>query len=214
MDDNLTKQLNDFFSQYTPITFTPGDSLITDSTPSGVFYLKAGYVRQYTINGSGNELLINIYKPSTFFPMTWTLCDIPNRHYFEALTNCQLLRASKEQFVAFLDGHPQVLRDLTRRLLVGLDATLERMEHMASGNTYQKVILALAIMARRFGKGQTQNVTPALHLKQETLGSLAGTTKESLSRVLSQLKKNGLITTEDGTITITDLDALEAELAS
>lgn len=212
MNQNITDKLDKFFNAFTPVSFEAGDSLINGTSPSGVFYLKSGYIRQYAVDGSGNELLINIYKPNTFFPMTWAIADINNRHYFDAIGKVEAYRAPKEQFLEFLDQNQDVLSDLTRRLLVGLDATIERLENFSTGGTHQKVILALLSLARRFPDPEPHSVTITLNLKQEAIAAIAGTTKESLSRALSTLKKQGVIDINGGKITIKDMEMLVDEL--
>lgn len=209
-DPKLVASLDKFFSQFTKLDFNKGDSLISGNTPSGIYYLTSGHVTQTATTPQGDNILHNIYKPGTFFPMTWGLADIPNRYYFLALGPATAYRAPKEEVRSFLQQTPDVLFDLTRRAFVGLEATVVRLEHINQGSAYQKVVHALVIVANRFSDVDQQS-TISLPLTHETMANLAGTTKETYSRTISQLKKKGLIDTTTH-LQIPDLPRLAAEL--
>lgn len=212
MTQSITSKLDSFFSNYTKVSFSPGDTVITGNTPNGVFYLKQGYIRQFSTTNTGEEILHNIYKPATFFPMTWALADIPNRYYFEAVTPVTAYRASVEATVEFLQSHPEILFDLTRRLLIGLDAILLRLEHVQS-RAEIKVIYCLTTLARRFSNDpDSQPARVTIRLSQSVLASMAGVTKETFSRHLSSLKKQGLVDSQQGKLIIKDLASLESKL--
>ena len=84
-----------FYKQFKTRTYKKGETLIrSDDDPQGIFCLKKGYIRQYTISAAGTELTLHILKPTSYFPMVWAINGTPNVYYFEALTPVEVgLRA-------------------------------------------------------------------------------------------------------------------------
>jgi len=210
---DIQDKLEKLFSKYTPITSKKNEAIIAGNNPTGVFYLSQGYIRQSSVSPSGAETLLNLYKPGTFFPMTWAIADIPNSDFFETLTPIKAWRAPKHAVVDFLRQEPEVLFDLTRRLLIGLDSTLDRLESFYLHEADKKTLLALVILAKRFSSNIDSN-SPIIDLpiKQEALATLAGTTKETFSREMSKLKKEELISYNRGQIIIHDFAQLKKRL--
>lgn len=211
MDDAVAAKVKDFFGQYTKLSFSKGSTLIPANTPSGVYYLENGYVRQFQVSNSGEELLVNIYKPGTFFPATWIVADLANRHFFEAVTKVECFRAPKEAVLHFMKKEPRVTFELLKRILIGLNATVERVENLTLTDARQRVAHTIYTYALRFAETvpETNTVRIELQLKQETLASIAGITKETWSREVSKLKRERIIENHSNFLHITNIKALE-----
>ena len=98
-----TNQLNRFFSRYTLIHFEKGSTILrADDTPQGVYMIRNGYVCMYSLPHTGNSLTLNIFKPSSFFPLTWAIADIGNSFFYDALTPVDIYRAPLDAFVRFV----------------------------------------------------------------------------------------------------------------
>ncbi len=154
MKSTLKKLDESFFVKYKTIQrYKKNQSIIgPGADPSGVFYLKSGFVRLYLISEDGKELTFNIFKPGTYFPMIWALNDTPNVFFFESLTDVLLLKAPRDEVVKHIEDNPDILYDLTKRTLNGLDGMTRLMEALLTGSAYQQIASVLLVLARRFGK--------------------------------------------------------------
>src|SRR6266852_998882 len=101
--------------------------LCADDTPSSVFYIKSGYVRVYRLSEQGEELTLTILKPNDFFPLTYGMHMVTNPYYLEAITPLALWKAPQDQFLNFVQANPDVLHELTTRLMVRFDGVMSRM---------------------------------------------------------------------------------------
>ena len=104
------------------------------------------------VTEDGKELTLNIFKPGSYFPMVWVMGDSPNKYEFQTLTKVELIRTSKESFLSFIEKDPEILMDLTRRILTGVDGLLTNIQYIFFGNSYHRVLSVLVICARRFGE--------------------------------------------------------------
>lgn len=213
MDSILTEKLEKFFSQFRLLPLKKGELVIRpDDNPQGVYFLKNGYVRMYAIFEDGRELTLNIFKPHTYFSMIWTIGNLTNTYYFQAMTEAELERAPKEQFLEFIKGNPEIMFDVTRRVLVGLDGLLTNVLHLLSGSAEKRVVAALFLSAKRFGE-KTQNgaIIIKLPLTHQDIANLAGITRETASIEMGKLTKKGLVSSKNHCLVIEDLERLEEE---
>lgn len=214
MDEQISKKLKVFFTRYKKQTYKKGEILVrADDDPAGVFYLTDGYVRMYLITGKGDEIVLNIFKPISFFPMSWAINNTKNIYYYEALTEVTLWRAPKEDTIAFLKKNPDVLYDLVSRLYRGVDGILTRMAYLMSGNAHTRLITELLIAGKRFGKPNDKNEV-TLTVSEKDLAAQAGMTRETVSREMKVLKDKGLVTLHKTILTIKDIQSLEEELSN
>jgi CRP/FNR family transcriptional regulator len=141
--------------------------------------------------------------------MMWAVADIPNKYYFDTLTEAKLWRAPRDKVLEFIKGDQEVLYDLVIRLFAGMAGTLERLEHLTLTDARKKVIHSLIICTHRFGQPSSDGTIINLPLKQDTLASIAGTTKETLNREISKLKKAGILDYQGNLLLIRNPEELE-----
>lgn len=212
MTEDVSKKVDEFFLKHTYQTYKKGQILVrADETPSGVFYIKTGTVREYAISKQGEEVVVNVFKPYSFFPMSWAINQTPNAYFYEANTGVELWRASREDVVDFLRNNPDVVYNLLSRVFSGIDGLLMRMTYLMSSDAYTRLIIELLIYAKRFAQGKTQ---VPLQISEKDIASQSGMTRETVSREMKILKEKSLIIHRDNTFVIPDIKKLELELAS
>ncbi len=214
MNPAISEKIDSFFKQFKHQIYKKGEILIrADENPSGVFYLTRGRVKEYAISKKGEELDINIFKPLSFFPMSWAINQTTNVYYFEALEELEIWKASREEVVDFIKQNPDVLFDLMSRVYKGVDGILMRMTHSMSGEAYGRVIAEILIVSRRFGK-TTDNQKVELNISEKDIANQAGIARETVSREIRILKAKEILTFAKNKLVINDLKKLEDELSA
>jgi CRP/FNR family transcriptional regulator len=204
------KVVEEFFSSYTPLKFKKGDTIIrAGDEPNGVMYLVGGHVRMYALSPSGDVVVLHVFAPGSFFPMLWAIAEAENRYYFDAATATEVYRAPKADVLAFFSRHPEVLFDLTRRLLSGMAGLLMRLESLVFGEASVKTALLLLHFAKHFGEREEGGIVLRVPLAHREIASWIGTTRETASLQMEQLKKEGIIKYKGRTIIITDMESLK-----
>lgn len=213
MDKSLSTHVADFFKQYKHQLYQKGEILIrADDDPSGIFYLKKGTVKQYAISKKGEEIIINIFKSNTFFPMSWAINGTKNNYYFEAITDAEVYRAAKEDVIEFIQKNPDVSYNLLKRVYIGTDGLLARMVYLMSENAYDRLVIELLIHVKRFGKKNIQGLIE-VPTSEIDLAARSGMTRETVSREMKKLKDKQLLTLTKNILVIKDLTQLEKELS-
>lgn len=209
MIQNGIKELGDFFGKKKVIHYKKGETILRPGdTPQGVYFLNKGYVRLYSISESGEELTLIIFKPYDFFPMMWAINGAANENHLEAITDVQLYRSPREDFLRFLADNPYVFLDLTSLILIRMGGILRRLEYMAFGNAYQKVASILMICAERFGIKQSNGMLIDVPLTHKDLAMLVGMTRETVSIEIKKLEREGIVAYSKKQILVKDMRKL------
>lgn len=211
--DTAIRKINDFFYSYPMIVYKRGETILrAEDCPLGVYYLKSGYVHQYIISPSGETFMVHIYKPGSFFPLTWILNDAPNIYHFDAMGPTHIVRAPKDVFNQFLRENPDVLYYATQRLAAGISGLVNRVGQLVLDDAFTKTVLLLLYYADNFGENMTEGVMIQLPLAHREIASWIGTTRETASLQVETLKKKGLVTVRDRQIIVRDIAALRKEI--
>lgn len=211
MDPLIAKKIDEFFGKYKILSYKKGEILVrADENPSGVFYLKMGRVKKYAISKKGDELIVNIFKPVSFFPMSHAINHLPNNYFYEAMEDLVLIKAPSEEVVKFLKNNPEVTYDLLSRVYRGTEGLLTRMTYLMAGNAYSRLIAELIIVAKRFG--QTNKKEVVVTTSEKDLATQIGMTRETVSREMKILKDKKLVSFAKGKLVVKNIDLLEEEL--
>lgn len=204
-----------FFSKYPSYDYGKGDVLmLANEDPKYIYYLIRGQVREYDISSKGDEIVVNVFKPPAFFPMSWAVARIPNRYFFEAATKVAVHKAPPEDAFEFIKKNPDVMLDLLTRLYSGMDGMRRRMAHLMGGNAKNRLLFELVIECRRFGEQVGDDGSYEIRISETELGARSGLTRETVSREIQELKALGLVKVGHNSLKINDLDALEKQLGS
>lgn len=210
MTQTLQMTSESFFCQQRELSFRQGEVLIhSQKRAEGVFFLKSGIVNLVFISPQGEEGVLNVFKPGSFFPVQALLTadEWQSDFSFVAAEDVQVYKAPVAKTREFLQQHPEVVHDLLTRIYRGLDGMFHRMAQLMTGSARERIVQELVIRAKRFGVEQGPTVT--FEINEKELAVLAGVTRETVSRVLSDLKKENLVEYAHQRVVISDLLALE-----
>jgi CRP/FNR family transcriptional regulator len=211
MEDVIAKKIDEFFLKYKFRLYKKGEILIrADDDPSGILYLKEGIVKKYAISKKGDELVVNIFKPISFFPMSWAINNSPNAYFYEAMTELKIWKAPRDEVNAFIKDNPDVMYDLLSRVYRGTEGMLTRITYLMAGNAYSRLITELLIHAKRFG--YKDGVSIEVKVTEKDIAAQSGMTRETVSREIKNLKNKGLISFKKNVLHIQDIHLLETEL--
>lgn len=210
---DTTQKIATFFTSYPIHTFEKRQILMGPDDPlPGIFYIIGGRVSQYDITASGTEVVVNVFKPQAFFPMSQAINNTPNTYFFEASTDIVTHIAPLADAMQFLRSNPDVTFDLLARVYRGTDGLLRRMAHLMGSDARSRLLFELLNAAYRFGELQKDGTT-FVPIKETDLARHSGLARETVNRNLQGLKKAGLLEVTHKGFTISDPAELEAMLS-
>lgn len=214
MDKKSIEKLDALTAHFRTDVYKQGHVLLhAESNPPGVYYLLEGQVKQYDITDSGQEIIVNIFKPFTFFPMTWALNNTYNQYFFEALTDIKIKTIPVADIKNLIASEPDVTLDLLKRLLTGVSGLQRRMAHLMAGEASSRVAYEIIIESKRFGALQKDGST-AIAVSQVELASRTGLSRETVNREIQKLTKAGQVHMTGKKLIVKDIRSLASELGS
>lgn len=208
---SASEKIVSFIKPFPRVVFRKGEFLLSPYVkPAGIFFLTSGIVRMCNSSKKGDEVIINVYKPISFFPLGWLLNDTENTFFFEAVSLVRTSVVPKPTVRDFLEHEPGVTYDLLQRIVRGLDGYFLRVEGLMSGDARMRVVIQLVLQARRFGKKTREG--DVLEMTHQTLASLSGLSRETVTREIGKLQKQGKILYRNKTLVIPNIELLEHEI--
>lgn len=178
--DRLYRQGAHIFMQGEPLT--------------NVYFIHKGKVKIYKTDSQGKEQIVNILQKGDMFPHQGFFRKDDYPAYSEAIEDTVLIYIPITSFENFLITHPEICVKLFRvlgDLIVDLQS---RLEQKILHNTYEQIIMLLIRLAKRHGEEvENNNFRITTQFTNRELANMIGSSRETVSRTLSQLKKDNLI---------------------
>lgn len=214
MNDPVLKKLTDFFSKYPAVEYKKGQKIIRayDQITS-IYFLEKGFVRQFVTTKDGEDITLHVFRNFSYFPIMLVLGKSPNKYIFESVMNAVTRKAPAQDVVAFLKKDQDVLFDLTSRFAEGLIGLLLKIESELYKDALEKVTAVLVYLSDTFAEQKNGHATIGLPFTHTDIASWVGIQRETVSRQMEKLEKQGFIKHEKNFITILKGDQLKKLIA-
>lgn len=212
MKPEVQKLLHSFFEKSELKSFPKG-AIVVKPHGEKVFFLTKGVVRMFGLSKEKDELTLNIYKPSSLFPVS-LIFDVENKYTFDCLTEVQGYFTPKKDLERFIKMNPPALFDLLERIYQGFDGFFMHIEALLVRDAHHRIITQLILYARRFGQRDGNVITFEWHITHSQLASQTGLARESVTREIKKLQNKGFIGYSGKKLCIYDLPRLEEALLS
>jgi CRP/FNR family transcriptional regulator, cyclic AMP receptor protein len=189
--------------------FPPGAMLCFEGDPAtDVFILLDGWVKILGGTSDGRELVLALRGQGDTVGEVAGETTGHRTATVQAIGTVRALIVAYGKFSSFLDSHAGA-GDAYRRMVTRRWNDAESMLRSRSvTNGVQRLAVLLLELADRHGGGTAHEVRIAMPLSQEELASMAGTSRATVTRALSNWRQRGIIRTGKRDLTITDLTTL------
>jgi len=177
--------------------FAKGESIFLEGDPPDFFYVvQEGRVKLFNNSPSGKNFTTMVaYRGDTLHAVV-LFERKPLWISAQAMDEATLLCVRREEFLSFVAKYPSVLMKIIGILGEQVHSAHERLIDMVGERIEQRLLNVLNMLCYKFGT--------TLSFTSEELADLAGTTTESAIRIMSQLKKSGLISSSRGKVIVLD----------
>jgi CRP/FNR family transcriptional regulator, cyclic AMP receptor protein len=189
--------------------YPPGATICVEGDPAThVFVLLRGWVKVISASDSGHESIRALRGEGELVGEIAGEMGGRRNATMQAIDAVHALIVGFDRFNSFLDTHPRAshaFRHMMTQRWSEAETTL-RMRPFTSGA--QRVAGLLLDLAGRHGSQAGGAIQIVLPLSQEELASLAGTSRATVARALSNWRKRGFIRTGPRRITVIDVQGL------
>lgn len=176
-----------------------------NETGTSMFLLVAGRVKVSLASPEGRELVLNYLEAPAHFGEMALVDGQPRSSDVIAVTDVEVLSLDGKDLSAAIQLQPRLALSLIATLSRRLRHTINRLEDMAFHDATHRVMRVVLNVAT--AGLETRGAPVVQGMTHYDIATLAGTSRETASRVISQLAKDGIVTTKGRRI-IVSLDRL------
>lgn len=203
--------LKDFSAAKSVTAYPAGAVLFLETQePRGVFLLCEGEVKLSISSSEGKTLILRIAKPGEILGLVPTLTGARYEVTAEALHPCQVAFVRRDDFLRFVAKHPQAYQNVAKELSVYYQAACEQLRTVALASSANERLARLLLDWSAGGTETRQGIRIKLPLTHQEIGSFIGTTRETVTRTLSEFKSRHLVALQGSTLMIPNREALES----
>ncbi|WP_033829477.1 Crp/Fnr family transcriptional regulator [Bacillus andreraoultii] len=180
---------------------------------SNVYFIFDGKVKIYRLDAQGNEQIVNVLNKGAMFPHQGFFRNDSYPANAVALENALLFYIPIHSFEQFLIKNPVICIKIFRILGDQIVDLQNRLEEKILYNTYEQILLLILRLTKNHGErliDTTYRITT--QFTNRDLANMIGSSRETISRTFSQLRKKNLIDTDSNGFLIIDTDKLKEEL--
>ncbi len=193
-------------------TYAAGALVYTPHQPlEALFILKRGRIRIFRVSPDGRALTTAIINPGTIFGEMVIVGQQMHDSFAEALDEVVVCVMTRADVQRLLLGDQRIAARISETLGRRLSQLEQRLSDAIFKSVPERIAGTLTVLAAgrhplSLGRGLQVSLT------HEQLAALAGTSRETTTKILGEFADQGLLTLGRGKITLLDLDQL-AKLA-
>lgn len=172
--------------------------------PEGMYGIMSGQVRASSTTVDGREALLAVLEPGVWFGESSLFDGLPRTYDAYAQGECILLLIPRAPLEALLAQHPVLYRQFVKLLCQRIRLSLLLQESNGLLALEGRLANRMLLMANL-----EQLPSPTLHVSQEDLSKMLGTSRQSVNKVLKGWELRQLIRRHYGCITLCNLGELE-----
>jgi CRP/FNR family cyclic AMP-dependent transcriptional regulator len=171
-------------------------------TPEMIYILKEGRIEMFRLSSDGKRLTTGEIFPGTVIGLRGVLARATQKNFAQAVEDSTISTISKEQFIKYLNSNPA----LAVRLLENSYQLVSMLEERLIAVTYVSVRLRLADFLLNNINDDSEILS---NFTQEEIGNTIGAARQVVTKHLSMMRKEGLLTTKPKEIKVIDRRGLE-----
>ena len=185
--------------------FEPKDTIFTPGDPDDqLYFLLSGAVRLYKIYGDYKEATTALLKDSGVFGKLNLVEGRWQDVFAEAVTEARVASIQKAALERVIKSDPEFALRLFSSLSERLRQSDEVIESLLHREVSTRLATLLVNLGDRFGEDDLIDV----RLTHQDLANMIASTREAVSKVMSELQRDGVIETRNRRIAILDRGAL------
>lgn len=175
-------------------TFKKEPIYLQDAPSNSIYFLKKGRIKISKTSPDGKETTLFVVKPGEIFGEL-ALVDSGNRtHRAEALDEEVIVCVfTKDRFIQILDQHPELSRQVYKKIGERLKIIEKKLSDLVFMTSEQRIILFLIEMGEPVLKSSVDEAYIKPFFTHEEIAHLTATSRQTVTTVLNELKKDGII---------------------
>lgn len=178
----------------------PGDAL---------YFVRKGVVKLSKTMEDGREQILHYVKEGDIFAEVLLFDGGPFPATAQVVEEAEIGIIHNQAIENFLHQHPHLTLQILKVMSKRLRQAQAQIQNLAQNNTLRRLIITLLKLAQDYGENTPDGLKINLVLGQQDLANMIGSSRETVTRFISELKKAKVIKINRQYITILDMDKLK-----
>lgn len=164
-----------------------------ENTSEYMYLIIEGEAKVTQITDGGKEIILSVHQTGDFFGELSLIDGKTAPATVRATRNSVIAIISRKDFYSILYSQSKVLDKLLRILCGRLRESMKKIQMMNFNNATQRVKMLLLMLAESYGEKGEEGTILKIKLIHQDIAAMTGLTRETVTRILDKLKRNGEI---------------------
>jgi CRP-like cAMP-binding protein len=178
--------------------------LVEESAGETFFLISKGTVKITRMSDDGREVILAILGEGDFFGEMALLDGEGRSANVIALEDAKVLTLQRSDFLDILERFPKIAIHLLKELTARIRHSDQQIESLSLSDAEQRISLVLIRLAEEMGQIKEGTVTIEHIPYQQDIANMAGTSRETVSRVYKMLEDKNHIVRDGKALKIID----------
>jgi CRP/FNR family cyclic AMP-dependent transcriptional regulator len=175
----------------------------------GVYILCSGRVKLSTTSRDGKTLILRIAQAGEVLGLHATVSGKPYELTAETLQPCQLDFVKRDDFLRFLHNHGDACLHAAQHLSQNCEDAYEMIRSLGLSHSVSEKLARLLLEWASEGESTKDGIRIKVSLTHEEIAQLIGTSRETVTRVLSEFREKQFAQLRGSTLLIRNKTGLE-----
>jgi CRP/FNR family cyclic AMP-dependent transcriptional regulator len=173
-----------------------------------MYVVLGGKVKVTKSSPGGKETILAIHRPGDFFGEMALLDGKTSPATVSAMEDCRIISISSADFHHLLMRNEKIVQQIIKVLCARLRQVWSQVQSLSYSNADSRIRLGILQLARRHGVQDSRGIIVDLKITHQELAEMVGTSRETVTRTLAQLQKQGIILVDHRRIVVLNPRAL------
>jgi len=190
--------------------YPKGSTLFVEGEkPRGVFILCSGKAKLTTSSSEGKTLIVRVAAAGEILGLGSTVLDTAYEQSAETTEPAQVNFIRRDEFLRLMNSHSEILLRVAQQLSKSVLSAERDIRTFGLSQTTAERLAKLILDWTKNGEETPKGVRVKVLMTHEEIAQMIGTTRETVTRLLSDFKRKKIIDVKGSSVFILGKDALE-----
>jgi CRP/FNR family transcriptional regulator, cyclic AMP receptor protein len=177
---------------------------VEEQTGEYMYVVLAGKVRVTKSGAGGKETILAIHQVGDFFGEMSLLDGKTTPATVSAMEDCKIVTISKADFYRHLMRNEKVVAQIIQVLCGRLRQVWGQLQTLSYSTAESRIRAGILQLARRYGLSDARGILINVKITHHELAAMVGTSRETVTRTLTGLQKQGIVQLAERRIIVVD----------
>lgn len=187
--------------------------LFEEDQGDSLFIIKEGKVKITRLSEEGKEVILSILGEGEFFGEMSLLDGESRSANVIALSDCKVFILKRDNFLSIIKSTPQIAITLLEELAGRIRKSDQQIEYLSLADAENRVAMTILRIAEQSGTFKMGKVTIEELPMQQDMANMSGTSRETISRMLSEFADKGYIERKGKKLVLLDYEKFKTDFS-